>query len=64
MKKKPVESLKDVKQLKFDWHVGFPIIEEEIKVKVKDVQENTEQVACLDKDLPDFGEILEIRFKN
>ena len=64
MKKKPVESLKDVKQLKFDWHIDFPIIEEDIKVKVKDVQDSTEQVACLEMDLPDFGEILNVRYKN
>ena len=64
MKKIPLESLKDSKQLKFDWHVDFPIIEEDIKVRVKDVQDNTERVACLDIDLPEFGEILKIRYKN
>jgi len=64
MKKKPVRALDNVKQLKFDWHVDFPIIEEDIKVRVKEVQENTEQVACLEMDLPDFGEILKIRYKD
>lgn len=64
MRKKPLKTLEGVSQFKFDWHVDFPIIEEDIKVTVKEVQENTEQVACLEMDLPDFGEILKIKFKD
>ena len=64
MRKKPLKILEGVSQLRFDWHIDFPIVEEDIKVKVKDVQDNTEQVAYLEMDLPDFGEILKIKFKD
>lgn len=64
MRKKPLQTLEGVTQLKIGWHIDFPIVEEEIKVKVKEAQENTEQVAYLEQDLPDIGEILRVRYKD
>jgi len=64
MRKKPLQTLEGVTQLKIGWHIDFPIVEEEIKVKVKEAQENTEQVAYLEQDLPDVGEILRVRYKD
>ena len=64
MRRKPLQTLEGVSQLRFDWHIDFPIVEEDIKVKVKEAQENTEQVAYLEQDLPDVGEILRVRYKD
>ncbi len=53
MRKSPLKKLEDVKQLKFAWHIDFPIVEDDIYVKEKEVQNNTVQVSYLKFDLVD-----------
>jgi len=53
MRKSPLKKLEDVKQLKFAWHIDFPIVEDDIYVKEKEVQNNTVQVSYLKCDLVD-----------
>lgn len=64
MRKKPLQTLEGVTQLKIGWHIDFPILEEEIKVKVKEAQDNTERVTYLEQDISDIGEIVSVKYKH
>lgn len=66
MRRSPLKKLEDVKQLKFAWQIDFPIVEDDIYVKEKEVQNNTVQVSYLKCDLVDDceSEIISIKEEN